>query len=455
MKKTPLIVILVLMMFSVFLGACSSETSDTETNEETTQTKSEENQNSNEDEEKEEKLSGEITVMVPAGGYYLKHTKEFLAKEFMKRHPDVTVNVEQEPEGGQLTARIAAGDTPDVLVGVFGYQPAKYAKDKLIVNLDKMPGSKELFNRIAPQYIQENFGGKYYVPWNATTQMMIYNKELFRQAGLDPENPPSTFDEYLEAAKAIDNLPDKNGAPIYGNVFWNEALAWGGWYWTMNAQIYYNFNQGKYQLFNDLGTDIVFDKPDAKLKEFYEFMDKAQKYAPENMDGNDFFSRRVGMWLQFGYGWKANLNEAKDKPMVIGEDVGVAPIPVPEEGQTHYSTLDGRSLMIFKSDPERERLAWEFIKFMMEDEINLKSLKELAQLPTLKSLTDDEYFQQPDIKPFVDQLEHALPNEPVAEIGDISNMLLKNYVRTVIKDEISAEEAVNDAAKKARELLSQ
>ncbi|GAL04390.1 ABC transporter periplasmic sugar binding protein precursor [Photobacterium aphoticum] len=56
-----------------------------------------------------------------------------------------------------------------------------------------------------------------------------------------------------------------------------------------------------------------------------------------------FFSRTVGMWPQFGFGWKTNLQEAAGKPMVIGEDVGVAPIPTLSEGQTAYSTLDGRA----------------------------------------------------------------------------------------------------------------
>ncbi|MCT8137580.1 extracellular solute-binding protein [Anaerobacillus sp. CMMVII] len=387
--------------------------------------------------------------MVPSGGYYLDHVRNYVAPKFTELHPDVNVIVEQEPDGGQLTARIAAGDIPDVLVGVFGYQPAKFARDNLIVDLKNMPGSQELFDRIAPQYIHEDFGGRYYVPWNATTQMMIYNKALFEQAGLDPNSPPETFEQYLEYAEKINNL----GSNVYGNVFWNEALAWGGWYWTMNSQIYYNFNNAEYQLFNELGTDIIFDKEEAKLVEFYEFMEKAQAFAPSTMDGNEFFGRNVGMWLQFGYGWKANLQEAKDHPMVIGDDVGIAPIPVVNAGDTHWSTLDGRSLMVFRSNPEREQLAFELIKFMMEDEINLESLKALEQLPTLSSLVEDEYFKAEDIQPFVQQLQHTIPNEAVAELDDISNLLLQNYIKSIIQKEISVQQAVENAAAEARDIL--
>ena len=444
MKKNWLRIMSVLMVLSLILAACSSGGEKTQESEET----------KNENATEENELSGEIKVMVPAGGYYVDHVKNFVAEKFMEENPGVTVNVEQEPEGGQLTARIAAGDTPDVLVGVFGYQPAKFAKEKLIVDLKDMPGSEELFDRIAPQYVQENFGGRYYVPWNATTQLMIYNKELFKEAGLDPNKPPKTFEEYLQYAEKINSLPEReDGSKVYGNVFWNEALAWGGWYWTMNSQVYYNFNNAEYRLFNDLGTDVVFDNPDAKLVDFYSFMNKAQDFAPENMEGNEFFSRNVGMWLQFGYGWKANLKEAKDNAMVIGEDVDVAPIPVVNEGDTHWSTLDGRSLMVFKSNPEKEQLAFEFIKFMMRDDINLESLKVLEQLPTLQSLVENDYFQAEDIKPFVDQLKNTIANEPVAEVDDVSNLLLQNYIKSVIKDEMTAEEAVENAAEEARKIL--
>jgi multiple sugar transport system substrate-binding protein len=399
-------------------------------------------------------LSGELKVMVPGGGNYLKHVNDYVAKKFNEEHPGVKVEVVQEPEGGNLAPLISANNLPDIYIGVFGYQPAKFAKDKLIVDMKDMPGAEELFNRIQPQFVHEDFGGRYYVPWNATTQLMIYNKDLFKEAGLDPEKPPVTFDQYLQYAKQINELPKrKDGAKVYGDYFWNEALTWGGWYWTMNAQIYYNFNDGKFGLMNGLGTDVVLDKPEAKMAEFLNFMKEAQKYAPQSSKDNDFFKRDKGMWLQFGYGWMANLATAKDKPMEIGKDVGIAPIPVQKEGDTSWSTLDGRSLMIFKSNPDREKLSFEFIKFMMKDEINLESLKVMAQLPTLTSLVNDSYFQRPEVKPFVDQLAHVIPNESIPAVDDVANAFLSNYTLFVVKGEGTAEDTVKKIAAEARTKL--
>ena len=112
-----------------------------------------------------------------------------------------------------------------------------------------------------------------------------------------------------------------------------------------------------------------------------------------------FFSRTIGMWPQYGYSWEPNLKEAAEKPMVVGQDVGVAPVPVMNEGDTPYTTYGGRAYMIIKTTPERQQNAWKFIKFLMQDENNLQFLKELGDLPILDSLKSDPYFQEPARSP--------------------------------------------------------
>ncbi|WP_105614868.1 extracellular solute-binding protein [Vallitalea okinawensis] len=453
MKKVRKIIALVLtisLLSSVFVGCSQDKPSDTTKTEGSSTTDNHSQDLVNEKEISKEDFEGEISIALPSGDY-IDFMKNEIVPYFQNEYPNVSVTLSDDQN---VDTRIAAGDAPDIYAGVFGYQPAKYSKTGNLVNYEEFDDYNEVFDRISENYVMRNFDGVYYVPWNATTQLMIYNKELFREAGLDPENPPQTFDEFLEAAKKIDELPNReDGSDVYGTIFWNDALAWGGWYWTMLSQIYYNMNDGRYQLFNEYGTDIVFDQPDAHMVEFFDFIRSAQELAPPTME-NNFFARNVGMWLQFGYGWKANLKEAQGEPMVIGEDVGVAPIPTPKEGDTHWSTLDGRALMIFKSNPEQEKIAWEFVKFLMRDEYNLAACKALGQLPTLKSLVNDPYFQRPEAKPFVDQLQNTLPNEPIAELDEVANIIQQVYVETVIEQKISSEEAVNKAAEKAREVLT-
>ncbi|MBZ0288599.1 MAG: extracellular solute-binding protein, partial [Anaerolineae bacterium] len=279
--------------------------------------------------------------------------------------------------------------------------------------------------------------------------LMIYNKELFEQAGLDPETPPQTWDEFLAAAEAIDNLGDD----IYGTVFWNDALVWGGWYWNMLQPMYLNANQGECQLMNRLGTDIVFDQEECRLQDFFDFNQSAQEFAPPTMETN-FFSRRIGMWLQYGYSWEPNLREAADHPMVIGEDVGVAPVPVPEAGQQSFTTYGGRALMILQTTPDREARAWDFLKFLMEDENNLQFISELGYLPVLTSLKENEYFQEDARRPFVEALANGVLPEQFAAAETAAVQIQAVYQEAAVDDSLPVADAVAEAAARAREALA-
>lgn len=398
-------------------------------------------------------LAGEITFASISGA--MVPFMEGMAQKFMDANPGVKVNVVPEPEGGAFEALIAAGNQPDIIVGSFGYMVTKYASMDALLPLEDLPGADELFAELDPTVVKEYFGHKYYVPAGIDITLMIYNKDLFAEAGLDPEKPPATMAEFLEYAEKISALPVRqDGSKVYGTVFWNDALAWGGWYWNMLQPIYLTINQNQCNLLNRIGTDIVFDRPECKMAEFFEFAKQAQQFAPLTME-QSFFSRSIGMWPQYGYSWLPNLKDAKDKPMVIGEDVMVAPIPVPEAGMKPYTTLGGRPFMILKTTPERELLAWEFIKFLMTDENNLQFDKDLGYLPVKTSLKGDPYFQAADRKPFVDLIETAVFPPAFPKFDAVANEMLKVYNQVVVLGTLTPEQGVEEAAKAARAVLAQ
>jgi multiple sugar transport system substrate-binding protein len=397
-------------------------------------------------------LSGEITLSSVQGAMIdFMNTQ---AQAFMDANPGVKVNVIPEPEGGAFEALIAAGNQPDIVVGSFGYMVTKYAAMDALVPLEDMPGAEDLFAELDPTVVKEYYGLKYYVPAGIDITAMIYNKDLFTEAGLDPETPPATMDEFLADAEAIQKLPARDdGNKVYGTVFWNDALAWGGWYWNMLQPLYLTINQNQCDLLNRIGADVVFDQPDCKMADFFSFAKDAQQYAPLNMQ-QTFFSRSIGMWLQYGYSWMPNLKDAKDQPMEIGKDVAVAPIPVVNEGDTPYTTLGGRPYMILKTTPEREALAWEFIKFMMTDENNLAFDKELGYLPVKLSLQQDEYFQAPERKVFVDLIPNAVFPPAFSNFDSVANEVLKVYNKAVVTGSITPDQAVEEAAAAARDVIA-
>jgi multiple sugar transport system substrate-binding protein len=377
-----------------------------------------------------------------------------LAQRYEQEFPGMTVELVEEPEGGAFEALIAAGNQPDIIIGSFGSMIGNYAEQNFLAPIQDMPGAQEMFDRVDEETVQQAYGANYYVPMGADVTVMIYNKELFEEAGLDPENPPATWDEFLTAAEQIQNLPARDGSTVYGTVFWNEALGWGGWYWNMLQPFYLNANQNSCQLLNRLGTDIVFDDPQCNMDAFFEFMQQAQQYAPPTME-QSFFSRTIGMWPQYGYSWEPNLETAAGQPMVVGEDVGIAPVPVPNAGDTSFTTYGGRPLMILRTTPEREQRAWHFIQYLMQDDVNLEILQGLGYLPTLNSLKDHEYFQDPARQPFVEALDTAIFPEVVRTADTVANTILGVYQESVVQNQMNPEQAVESAAQRARQAISQ
>jgi multiple sugar transport system substrate-binding protein len=380
-------------------------------------------------------------------------TMRTLAAKYMAENPGKVITIEEEPEGGAFDALIAAGNQPDLITISFGTQIGHYAAAGVPVPLEDMDGAKDLFAKIDPATVQNLYGHNYYMPVGADVTMLIYNKDLFTEAGLDPNKPPATYAEFLDYAAKIDKLPARaDGSKVRGTVFWNDALSWGGWYWNMLQPMYLNGNQNKCQLLNKLGTDVVFDQPECNMAAFFEFNQMAQKLSPPTMEKN-FFSRTIGMWPQYGYSWEPNLKEAATQPMVIGQDVAVAPVPVLNAGDTSYTTYGGRALMVMKTTPERQQNAWNFVKFLMADENNLVFLKELGYLPILSTLKADAYFQDPARKPFVDGLQHAVLPEQYEAADKVANAILAVYQDAAVKGSLSPQDAVTQAAQKARDAL--
>lgn len=393
-------------------------------------------------------MANSIRVSIVAGA--MQATMNKIVGKYVAENPGVNVTLELEPEGGVFQALIAAGNQPDLVITSFGPQLGTLAAQNALVPIDTLEGGKDLLERVVPRALQKLYGRNYYVPVGADVTLMIYNRALFEEAGLDPQKPPRTWAEFLRAIEAIHALPPRpDGSKVYGTVFWNDALQWGGWYWNMLQPIYLNANQGKCQLMNALGTDVIIDRPECKLDKFFEFVKAAQQFAPPTGEPS-FFSRNVGSWLQYGYSWQPNLRNANQAPMVIGEDVLVAPVPVPEEGDQSFSTFGGRAAIIMRTTPEREARAWHFLQFLMRDENNYQFITELGYLPVLKSLQDDPFFQTPDKKVFVELLENSLVPEQFANADRAAVALQAIYQEVVVKGSIPLEESVKAAAEAAR-----
>jgi ABC-type glycerol-3-phosphate transport system substrate-binding protein len=105
-------------------------------------------------------------------------------------------------------------------------------------------GYADKFNPIILEGVQDADGNIFGFPRQAYAMGLHYNRDLFEQAGLDPDSPPTTWDEVREAAKAISEATGKAG---YAQMTMNNT---GGWQLTANTVAH----GGRTQVDNGDGT---------------------------------------------------------------------------------------------------------------------------------------------------------------------------------------------------------
>ncbi len=171
-----------------------------------------------------------IQTVEAEGGYW-----DQVAADYMEMHPNVTIDItvlENEAFKQRIVTNMQAGDPPDLFQSWGGGPLWQFADADLLRDISpELEG--EWRDSFSAQSAVEMFGqnGEYYgVPWTWGAVGMWYNKALFEEAGLDPENPPATWDELLSA---VETLKDAGITPIA----LGEGDKWPGHFWWVYLAI--------------------------------------------------------------------------------------------------------------------------------------------------------------------------------------------------------------------------
>ncbi|MBL7254115.1 ABC transporter substrate-binding protein [Paractinoplanes lichenicola] len=204
--------------------------------------------------------SGKVTITVdcqPVGAQ-----KELLANwnadvaEFEKQNPDISIKSvsvgEQCNNPPDFTARLAGGTMTDVFYGYMTdlqqvLDSGQAADITSAVSKDTIPTWDSVDPALKEVFTDE--GKLYAIPVKNYSMGLVYNKALFKKAGLDAENPPKTWAEVRSAAKKIAGL----GGGVAGFSEYSAGNT-GGWHFT--AEIYSQGGKvlsedGKKAAFND------------------------------------------------------------------------------------------------------------------------------------------------------------------------------------------------------------
>jgi raffinose/stachyose/melibiose transport system substrate-binding protein len=132
-----------------------------------------------------------------------------VADEYMAANPDAKISIvvlENEAYKQRLAAMMQAGAPPDLFQGWGGGVLNAYADGGLLGDFAADFTGEWRDSITAASVVDSLFsrnGAVYGIPWNWGGVGIFYNKDLFEQAGLDPENPPATWPEFLEAVEAL------------------------------------------------------------------------------------------------------------------------------------------------------------------------------------------------------------------------------------------------------------
>lgn len=135
-------------------------------------------------------------------------------KQFEDEHPDIDIiGVEYEWEGPTFAVQLAGGSLPDVFTVPFTDSKTLLENGQLMdVTAEiKELGYEDAFNPIILDGVKDSDGNIYGFPRQAYAMGLHYNRDLFEQAGLDPDQPPTTWDEVREYAKKITDATGKAG----------------------------------------------------------------------------------------------------------------------------------------------------------------------------------------------------------------------------------------------------
>lgn len=155
----------------------------------------------------------------------------FAAQEaqFEADNPDIDIiGVEYEWVGTTFAVQLAGGSLPDVFTVPFTDSKTLLENGQLMDVTDEMEalGYVDDFNPIILDGVTGSDGRIYGFPRQAYAMGLHYNRDLFEQAGLDPDSPPTTWDEVREDARAITEATGKAG---YSQMAINNT---GGWQLT-------------------------------------------------------------------------------------------------------------------------------------------------------------------------------------------------------------------------------
>jgi multiple sugar transport system substrate-binding protein len=370
--------------------------------------------------------SGEVTVWaMGAEGEKLGQ----IAKDFTAENPDIKVNVTPiawDVAHDKLLTAVAGGQTPDVSQLGTTWM-GEFAKTGALEEVPDDIDLNQFFEGAKNTAVVDET--PYGVPWYVETRLLYYRSDIAKKAGV--AEPPGNWDELMATAKA---MKEKGGAR-YGIALapnnWQEFLPF---VWQTGGEVV------------DDSGQFTFDTPEVKeaLTYYKSFFDEnlASPSVPEGFAVEQGFI--AGTHPMFFSGpWHMSILEDQGGADLKGK-WDIAPMP---EKDTATSFVGGSDLVVFK-DSDNKEAAWEFVRYLLQPEVQQKWYATVSALPSVESAWDKAPLStDKHLMLFGEQLQDAKSPPPHPKWEQVA----VEAVNTELEKAVTGNSSVDEAAKAMQE----
>lgn len=300
---------------------------------------------------------------------------------FEAEHPHIHIELDYVSYGEKetkYTTEIEAGMGPDVF-HLHGYSLKSFIEKGYLYDITPFIEAEGGDDFLKPWYTQtlalmQDGEGKFYaMPGDFMSMVLFYNKNLYEEAGLDPNKPPTTWDEFLEYAEALTRDRDGDG----------QLDTWGfGTIGAVDPGFELRFTPvlfshgGDYLTADNKCSALNSDEAKEAFKFFVELVTMHEVVPPGVTAQNpgtvrqQMANEQIAMLL--GSGWTVPIVAGINPDLNAVEVLEAAPVPVKAGLEPEFSTTAWISTWMINRNTKHPEEAWELVKFITSKEMEQK-----------------------------------------------------------------------------------
>lgn len=297
-----------------------------------------------------------------------------------KNQVELTV-VPTDDYQAKVGAAAGSGGLPDLFSADVVFMP-NWTSQGLFTDITDRINNLPVADKLAQSHITVATwqGKKYALPFIIDLSVWLYNKKLFQQAGLDPNKPPTTLQEFADDARAVAKLGgDIHGTFFGGNCGGCEVFTWWPIAWADGEKV-----------MSDDGTQSFLNSAENKqiYSTFKSLVDDGTVWMPDSKTETGptwtgyFLTGKVGIMP-----WPATTAGLESDTLKLA-DVGATPIAGVKGGQSTF--VGGDSIGISK-DSKVPDAAWNFLAWLVGDDAQVEVVAKGGNVVARTDLANNKY----------------------------------------------------------------